>query len=606
MGSNSPLRLRLDRISDLPEAADRTILSMAMGAYQAGYGDVPESVLLRDPLAATIVHLAVETGRCFCSRNPPDFDSIPLRWDDGDPWRFELEMAREPTRTESSGKWIAGGWLHRGDERLPVTEPITIAGGLIFTRDRVSRLAENAPIEWIATLRKDGALEAAGHEGEELLSALLEAPGITNVSVPPELQYREDPVRPRPLLQIKAPKTKDQTILDAELSFEYDGIAVDASDHGAGLYRPGERRWIPRQKEIEAAAVRQLEDLGFKIPNWSYEGVKTWQLRNIKLPRAVRALVESGWHIEAEGKLFRRPGESRMEVVSGIDWFELQGTVDYGDAHARLPELLAALRRGEDVVRLDDGTYGLVPREWLQRVGLLSQMVDGQNGHVRFRANQAGLLDALLAMQPEIRCDHVFARVREELKSFQLIEPAPQPAGFVGTLRDYQREGLGWMAFLRRYSFGGCLADDMGVGKTAQVLAMLEERRASEASERPSLVVAPRSLIFNWKMEAARFTPQLNILDYTGATRSGEDIAKHDVVLTTYGTLRRDAVLLKDVEFDYVVLDEAQAVKNAGTEGAKAVRHAQGRASPGIEWNTDRKPHWRTLLAIRVSESGDA
>ncbi|HEX4229510.1 MAG TPA: SNF2-related protein [Bryobacteraceae bacterium] len=567
-GRTTPLKLRIDRISELPDVADRTVLSMVLGAYTSGYGDVPDSVVLRDSVAATIVHLAVETGRCYCSRNPPDRDSVALSWDDGEPWRFELEMTREPR----SGKWIAGGWLRRGDERMALTDPLTITSGLIFTKDRVSRLAEGAPMEWITTLRKDGALDASADEGEELLSALLTAPGLANVSVPEELRYREEAVQPRSRLHIKAPKVKNETNLEAELSFEYDGVAVDPNDHAGGLYRPGERRWIPRQKETEAAAARQLEGLGFKTQNWSYEGLRIWHLRNTKLPRAVRELVESGWHIEAEGKLFRRPGEFHMEVVSGIDWFELQGGVEYGDSRARLPELLAALRRGEDVVRLDDGTYGMLPREWLQRAGMLAQMGDAQNGHVRFRSNQAGLLDALLATQPEIRCDEIFTRVREELKSFQSIKPAPQPDGFVGTLRDYQREGLGWMEFLRRFSFGGCLADDMGVGKTAQVLAMLEDRRASHGSERPSLVVAPRSLIFNWKMEASRFTPQLTILDYTGATRSGDDIAKHDIVLTTYGTLRRDAVKLKDIEFDYVVLDEAQAVKNGSTESAKAVR----------------------------------
>lgn len=571
-GRTLPLKLRLDRLSELPDPADRTLLSMAIGAFSTGYGDVPDSVLLRDPVAATIVELAVRTGRCYCSRNPPDRDSAPLTWDDGEPWQFELEMARGPSGGAPRGKWIAGGWLRRGDERLALGDPITIAGGLIFTRDRVARLAEDAPADWIATLRKDGALEAGPDEGEELLSALLGAPGVLSVAVPEELKYREEAVEARPALHIRAPKSGEQTNLEAELAFDYDGVPVDPNDHTGGVYQAGQRRWIPRQKETEAAAVRQLEALGFKTPNWPYQGLKLWNLRTGKLPRAVRELVESGWHIEAEGKLFRRPGNSHMEVVSGIDWFELQGRVDYGEAQAHLPELLSALRRGDDVVRLDDGTYGLVPREWLQRAGMLAQMGDAQNGHVRFRANQAGLLDALLATQPEIRCDEIFARVREELKSFHSVQPAPQPDGFVGILRDYQREGLGWMEFLRRFSFGGCLADDMGVGKTAQVLAMLEERRASHASQLPSLVVAPRSLIFNWKMEASRFTPQLTVLDYTGAARSGEDIAKHHVVLTTYGTLRRDAVRLRDVEFDYVVLDEAQAVKNGSTESAKAVR----------------------------------
>ena len=576
-GRTSPLKLRLDRISELPDPADRTVLSMAVGAFSPGYGDVPDSVVLRSPVAAIVVELVVRTGRCYCSRTPPDRDSVPLTWDDGEPWQFELEMARGPSGVAPGGKWLAGGWLRRGDERMALGDPITVVEGLVFTRERVARLAEGVPMDWIGTLRKDGALEAEPEEGEALLSALLEAPGITSVAVPEELKYKEEAVAARPALHIRAPEMADRTQLEAELSFEYEGTRVDPNDAARGMYVLGERRWIPRQKDAEAAAVRQLEERGFKTRSWDYDGLKRWYLPSAKLPRAVRELVESGWHIEAEGKIFRRPGNARMEVVSGIDWFELEGQVEYGEAQAHLPELLAALRRGDDVVRLDDGTFGLLPREWLQKAGLLAQMGDAQNGHVRFRPNQAGLLDALLATQPEIRCDEVFARVREELKSFQTIQPAPQPAGFVGTLRDYQREGLGWMDFLRRFSFGGCLADDMGVGKTAQVLAMLEDRRASNASELPALIVVPRSLIFNWKMEAARFTPELKILDYTGSARSGDEIHKHHIVLTTYGTLRRDVPLLKDVEFDYVVLDEAQAVKNHATESAKAVRLLKSR-----------------------------
>src|SRR5260370_1076536 len=135
------------------------------------------------------------------------------------------------------------------------------------------------------------------------------------------------------------------------------------------------------------------------------------------------------------------------------------------------------------------------------------------------------------------------------------------------------------MGFLRRFSFGGCLADDMGVGKTAQVLALFETRRELRATGEPlgpSLVVVPRSLVFNWKQEAERFTPRLRVLDYTGTERNGNGFADYDLVLSTYGRLRRDAVRLKDVEFDYIVLDEAQAVKNADTESAKAVRLLRG------------------------------
>ena len=118
-------------------------------------------------------------------------------------------------------------------------------------------------------------------------------------------------------------------------------------------------------------------------------------------------------------------------------------------------------------VTLDDGTYGLLPEEWLSRFGAVAAMGASEGDHIRFSSTQAGLLDALLATQPTLQCDETFRNVRKQLDRFQQIAPAKQPEGFVGELRGYQREGLGWMHFLRQFSFGGCLADDMGVGKTA-------------------------------------------------------------------------------------------------------------------------------------------
>jgi SNF2 family DNA or RNA helicase len=161
---------------------------------------------------------------------------------------------------------------------------------------------------------------------------------------------------------------------------------------------------------------------------------------------------------------------------------------------------------------------------------------------------------------------------RSELKKFAGIDAADPPAAFQGELRGYQREGLGWLHFLRKFGFGGCLADDMGLGKTVQVLAHLAGRRRGS-----TLIVVPRSLVFNWKQEAARFAPKLKVLDHTGTLRERSTTAFKDynLILTTYGTLRRDAALLAEFPFDTCVLDESQAAKNANTDTAKAVKLIQ-------------------------------
>ena len=286
-----------------------------------------------------------------------------------------------------------------------------------------------------------------------------------------------------------------------------------------------------------------------------------------------------GWHIEAEGKLYRRPGSLSMEVTSGVDWFELGGGAQFGDVTVSLPQLLRALRQGEETVRLEDGSLGIIPEDWMKKFGLLAGLGRIEGNHLRFTRSQAGLLDALLAAEPAVTTDGVYERVRQELRSFAGIRPADPPPAFSGELRGYQRDGLGWLYFLLRFGFGGCLADDMGLGKTIQALALLESRREQRAKNetnlsRPSLVVVPRSLIFHWQKEAARFAPKLKILDHTGGGRlkPGQHFQEYDVVLTTYGTLRRDVLQFKGLRFDYCILDEAQAIKNAGTLSAKAVR----------------------------------
>ena len=576
-----PLPLKREQIAQLPSAEDREILSMLAGVvpyYTWGYTGatdrIPESFLVPQALAEEVIASATRAGRCFLQPTLRTDAQTPLAWDEGGPWNFGMEVRRDP-----SGGWEVAGFLRREQERIELKDAVLITpGGLVFTRGRAAPLAGDTPFASLLHLHTAGPIHVPEKDLDELLGALLSLPGLPNLEVPADIHLAEVAPQPRACLKINAKQVTGASSekLLASLAFDYEGRQVRAHDPARGFYQVEGRRFVRRDTETEQAAARLLGELGAKYQKSTYwESEPKWVISPSKLPRIVRALVEAGWHIEAEGKVFRRPGAFKIEVSSGVDWFELHGNVEYGESTAHLPELLEALRRGESMVRLGDGTYGVLPEQWLNRIGLLAGLGTPEEGHIRFRPSQAGLLDALLAAQPEALCDETFARVREELSQFQGIDAAPQPEGFVGRLRDYQREGLGWMEFLRRFSFGGCLADDMGVGKTAQVLALLEIRRAWRAAGNPvgpSLIVVPRSLVFNWNQEATRFTPQLRVLDYTGVSRDRHGWTDYDVILTTYGTLRRDVVHLQDVEFDCVVLDEAQAIKNSATDVAKAVR----------------------------------
>ncbi len=222
---------------------------------------------------------------------------------------------------------------------------------------------------------------------------------------------------------------------------------------------------------------------------------------------------------------------------------------------------------------------GMLPEEWLKKYGMLADLGTAENGALRFNASQAGVLDALLANQPEIQVDAAFQKVREHLRQFEGVIALDSPPGFHGELRPYQREGLGWLDYLQRFGFGGILADDMGLGKTIQVLALLQRRRYRRQAKGPTLAIVPRSLVFNWIQEAAKFTPRLKVLDYTGPSRHPlrEKFAEYDLIITTYGTLRTDITELTNFEFDYVMLDESQAIKNADSQSAKAARLLRAR-----------------------------
>lgn len=193
---------------------------------------------------------------------------------------------------------------------------------------------------------------------------------------------------------------------------------------------------------------------------------------------------------------------------------------------------------------------------------------------MRLSQSHLTLIDQLLADADRAQTDAEFERRRERLRSFEHIQTQPLPRGFRGELRSYQRAAYEWLHFLNEYGFGGCLADDMGTGKTVCALAFLQSLEERCPDGPASLIVMPRSLLFNWEREAATFTPDLRVYVYHDTARIGEPALfdRYDLVLTTYSTMLRDIELLRRYRFRYAILDESQAIKNPLAETAKAAR----------------------------------
>jgi len=583
---------------NLRDPEDQRIMALLLGSqdatgYYYGYPNYyygrGTRRILPGPVQEYLMPLLCRMGRCFLRQTASDPIGIPLQWDDGEPWEFCLSAEKN-----TSGRaYVLNGYLQRGSDRVTLEGPsLLVAGGLVFFKDRVSRLLDNGSFGWVSALRKQKDFIVPIEEGDAFIQELMAMSVLPRLSLPEELRYEEIRVTLRPRLTVVAPERKNRWGADRlqwKLSFDYEGHIVAYEDPGRGIAMAEPRRFLLRDRTVEEQAYETLRSLGFR--EIQYFGNVQREVTPRNLPQAVRELLSAGWHVEAEGKVYRRSGAFSLSVTSGIDWFELHGEIRFDDRIAKLPELLSALKRGENLVPLDDGTFGMLPEEWLKKYSILAGFGTSHDDHFRFSRCQVGLLDALLASQPESARDAVFQRAREELMSFEGVQPCDPPEGFTGILRGYQKDGLGWIHFLEKFGFGGCLADDMGLGKTVQALAMLEERRQKRCAAvrrtdkgivpihgnggmGPSLVVAPKSLVFNWVQEAKRFTPELKVLDHTGTDRlkPSEHFESYDLILTTYGTLRNDAVEFKDVRFDYCILDEGQTIKNANTQSAKAVR----------------------------------
>ncbi|SIQ68844.1 DEAD/DEAH box helicase [Pontibacter lucknowensis] len=292
----------------------------------------------------------------------------------------------------------------------------------------------------------------------------------------------------------------------------------------------------------------------------------------------LQALEELGFTVEQSEKSGKNYFIGEISVNVGItennDWFDIYGTVRFGEFEIPFIKLKNHILTRNNEYLLPNGQVAIIPEEWFTQYIELFAFSEGEH-QLTLRKHHMALVNDL---QNGNLAQVTMTRKLEKLREFDEIEDKPLPAGFLGELRPYQKAGYNWLHFVKDYKFGGCLADDMGLGKTVQTLAMLQHRKENGA-ESASLLVMPTSLIYNWLNEAQKFTPELRILTYTGTYRDKnvEQFKDYDLVLTSYGIVRLDTELLKTYYFDYIILDESQAIKNPDSNTSKAVRSLKSR-----------------------------
>ena len=266
-----------------------------------------------------------------------------------------------------------------------------------------------------------------------------------------------------------------------------------------------------------------------------------------------------------------------LEVREGIDWFDIHAKIRFGEFEISFKELRKLILKKKVEFKLPNGEIAIIPEAWLIKYGDLFAMSETHGAHEKpvLHKYHFNLVKELQA--GNLAKVHISDRLRN-LESFSGIKDYPLPAGFNGQLRPYQKAGYNWLKFLNEFHLGGCLADDMGLGKTVQTLTLLQAEK-EKGNAGTSLLIMPTSLIYNWEMEAAKFTPGLKLLTYTGTNRNKdiERFSQYDVVLTSYGITRLDIESLQKFYFNYIILDESQVIKNPTSNIAKAVLQLKSR-----------------------------
>jgi non-specific serine/threonine protein kinase len=262
---------------------------------------------------------------------------------------------------------------------------------------------------------------------------------------------------------------------------------------------------------------------------------------------------------------------TKIFISSNTDWFDAKIQINFGEQKVTVDDVKKALSNKQQFVQLDDGTLGILPEEWIRKYSLLFKVGEGKMENMKLSKYQFSVIEDLYNQRDE---EELFVQLEEKYDKLRYnheIKKIDAPTHLKPILRPYQESGFQWLNYLREVQWGGILADDMGLGKTIQALSFIHHLKKENGTLK-ALVVCPTTLMFNWQNEIKKFTPDLRFYVHHGGARMRENLDQEhiDVIITTYGTLRSDIKQFVEISFDYVVLDESQAIKNPSSKVTKA------------------------------------
>jgi SNF2 family DNA or RNA helicase len=364
--------------------------------------------------------------------------------------------------------------------------------------------------------------------------------------------------------------------------YVYDEVAVDFDKEIYHAAENGDRiTIIQRNKEAEAAVFEYLRGLHSSFKN---------QRNNHYYYLPFEEVMKRGWFIgmlrkvQHEGysfaglkelKKFRYTTDDPKITITAKtepDWFELKVKIQWGDQEVSLKEIRQTLLNGEDTIMLENGTLGHIPEEWMNQYSLLFRTAKEENGVLKVSKLHWTLLEDIFDKIDSKTVKADIESRKRKLLEFDTIQKAELSTLINATLRPYQQSGFHWLQALDELGWGGCLADDMGLGKTLQTISFLQFLKDKYPGS-TQLVVCPTSLIFNWENELQKFCPTLKYHTHHGLQRefSETHFEEYDIVLTTYGVVRNDLDELNAFLWQYIILDESQAIKNPDARVTKAV-----------------------------------